>query len=1516
MAGNEVGLAAYYQFNQGTVGGNNSSISSVTEAINGLNGAWPIATAFDLSGSTSNFVTSYDNAPAAPSSFGGIVLTVTGGSNSYIYEWFKGSELIVGQTTNALNNGSGYPIETSGEFTVVVKDANFDCSVTKKFEVEVAAILSLTGVVTPPKCKNGIDGALDITAGGGSSFTYAWTKAVNGVLVAGFSESSEDLSDLGDGTYNITITEQASGCKSSKSFGVASPSTAYSIGIDIIDVTCQGDNDGVLITNITAEVGHPASYGYSWYSGTTATGTPIATGERRIYELAPGPYTMEVTDDYGCVKTSTNTVSEEAEITFSTAITTNTTCHGDSDGAINIGMSGGNGSYTYVWYKNGEIIHTPISSGAPTLVDPTTLTGLTAGEYRVIAQDAPVVGSPSKASCSVQAIFNVIEPSEFAVEANLVNPTCQNGDNGQISVVVSGGTEGSGYSYQWTKNPLGAALAIGTTDSLSDLTGDNPTGDDYRLVVTDSRGCVSNNFDYTITSPTTTYDINASTTISKSVTALPSETIQSNISCNGATDGYIEVQMTVDSGHPTEFDYAWYAGASDTDPLQLAGEKHIYDLNPGLYTFQITDFYGCIKNQTYTILGYPTIDLTSTAATNLNNSCSQINDAAIGLNVSGGNTANYSYEWFKNEVIFDPADSAWTDTALPTLASGLYKVKVTDEQGCMAEKSFEVTMPEPLSLSYTKEENICLGGNLGAISVQASGGTAPYDYNWSLGGSSFGNTDSLSNLLSDNYILTVTDFAGCTPLVEPITVGGPTTTFDIGFTTTDLTCYKSKDGIVELDIINTGSHPDDYSIRWYKEGSLFNSVRETISGLEVNNYTVVLTDVFGCTKTDSVGLSQPNDIILNPVIDPLLCYNSNTASITLNPTGGADAYPSSEWSLAGSYVASDVLFVDSLVSGNYNILVRDARGCEKDSVFIVENPANMAVDTENTIIEHILCQGLGTGSIDFNVVNGQSPYSYAWSQADSTFSTSKDIEDLAIGVYDVAVTDAFDCISDTLSFEITEPNNPFNINGDIDEISCLNGSNGQIFISLEVLGTSTDFTYFWNKNGVLLAEDVRDLSNLSSATYVFTATDNFGCSKSDSFTLVNPPPINALFDPASPSCFGDSTGSLTVTASGGWGDFDYDWQNPINKIGNNDSVLSNILAGNYLVKVTDDGGCTKNFPVSLNGPDPISISSVVTDNSCNSAIDAGIAIEITGGTPNYRYQWLKDGVEYATTQDIDSLIADNYELIVTDSLSCVKSSGILEILTPDPLLLNVLSVENTLCTGAYTGSILTEALGGTVPYQYNIDSVTFGNTPYFNELADGAHIVTVTDNNNCSTDTVITLFTEYELIADFDLSYTNPYIDWPISFNDSSSARNITSWFWELGNGAAVEGQNTEFIYRAPGVYPITLKITNEVGCEAIKTDTLIIEKGYKLMMPSAFTPNNDALNDVFKASHENIIQTTLQLYNKYGALVFESTDLNAEWNGDLKDTPLPQDSYLYVIEYVAESGVARTERGRFTLLR
>jgi gliding motility-associated-like protein len=1513
LDGDEEGLVAYYQFNQGTAGGNNSGISSLTEGINSLNGTFPTATAFDLTGSTSNFVASYDNTPAAAATSGAIVLVVTGGSSSYSYQWFKGSEEVVGQTTANLNTASGYPIDASGEFTVVVTDNTYACSLTKKFNVEVAATLSLTGVVTTPTCKGGTDGALDITAGGGTSYDYAWTKVINDELVAGFAETTEDLSDLGDGTYDITITEQTSGCTLSKSFDVASPTTAYTIGIDITDATCQGDDDGILITSIIAEAGHPTAYSYAWYSGSVAVGTPLSTAQKRIYNLAPGPYIMEVTDDYGCIQTSTASVSEEAEITFSTATTTDVTCYEGADGAINIGLTGGNGPYTYVWYKDGDEIY---PTGAFAASPPTSLTGLSTGVYRVVVQDAPVNVSPKKASCSIQAVFNIPEPEDFAVTATLVNPACQDGNSGQISVVVSGATEGSGYTYQWTKDPAGAATAAGTTATISGLTGDNPAGDDYRLVVTDNLGCRSDDLDYTLSSPLTTYLINASTTISETVTALPTETVQSNVSCNGADDGYLEVKMTVDGGHPTDFDYAWYAGTSATDPLLLVGEKNIYNLEPGQYTFQITDFYGCIKEQTYTILEYPIIDISATAVTTLSNSCSEANDASIGISVAGGNNANYTYVWYKNDVVFDPADSAWTDTALSTLAIGLYKVIVTDEQGCSANKSFEITTPEPLSLSYSQEDNICLGGNIGAIDVEVSGGTAPYDYAWKLGVTDVGDSDTLSNLTKDDYVLTVTDFAGCAPLTQTISIGGPTTAFAIGFTTTDLTCYESTDGTIALNLSLTGAHPNDYEISWYKEGDMFNSVTETLSDLEVNNYTVIVTDTYGCAKTDSITLVQPDDIYLHPVIDPLLCFDASTASITLNPTGGSDSYPSVDWSLAGTPTASDVLFVSALATGNYKVLLTDANGCKKDSVITVVNPANMSINTEETQIFDVLCKGLSTGSIEFSVENGKADYAYAWSQAGTGFSSTKDVQDLPIGTYDLIVTDDYGCVSDLFSFEITEPDNLFNINGDIKEVSCLDGSDGKIFVSLEVLGASTDFTYVWNRNGTLLAEDIKDMANLSPATYLFAATDNFGCTQTDTFELANPEGITALFDTIEPSCYGDSTGSITLSASGGWGDYEYDWRNPFNEMGINDSVVNNLLSGNYLVRITDGAGCLEHFPITLEGPEALSITAVITDNYCNTPINAGITISVTGGTPSYSYQWLENGDDYATTQNIDALTADRYELIVTDSLSCEQSSGILEVITPEPISFTVISSQDNLCTNSNTGSLFLQGSGGTFPYQYSIDGGSAGTDSFFDGLAEGVHTFSITDTNNCSADSLITVLSEYELIANFSLDYTNPYIDWPISLNDSSIATDITSWFWELGNGAVNQGQNTEVTYVAPGVYPITLKISNEVGCEAIKMDTLIIEKGYKLTMPSAFTPNDDGLNDVFTASHENIIRTSLQVYNKYGALVFESNVLNAEWNGELKEVPLPQDSYLYVIEYVAESGIARTERGRFTLLR
>jgi gliding motility-associated-like protein len=176
--------------------------------------------------------------------------------------------------------------------------------------------------------------------------------------------------------------------------------------------------------------------------------------------------------------------------------------------------------------------------------------------------------------------------------------------------------------------------------------------------------------------------------------------------------------------------------------------------------------------------------------------------------------------------------------------------------------------------------------------------------------------------------------------------------------------------------------------------------------------------------------------------------------------------------------------------------------------------------------------------------------------------------------------------------------------------------------------------------------------------------------------------------------------------------------------------------------------------------------------------------------------------------------------------------------------------------------------------------------------------------------------TDYLLISAFTWDYDYPYIDWPVSFFDGSLGPDIVNWSWDLGNGALTNEVNAGFTYVSPGSYPITLKVTNIVGCEAVMTEMLDIEKGFRVTVPSAFTPNLDGLNDYFRPTLENIISLHLIVYNKYGSVVYETRDLDGEWDGSLDLVPLPQDSYLYEITYVAESGVARTSRGKVAMLR
>ncbi|MDB9883926.1 hypothetical protein OAC66_02340, partial [Cyclobacteriaceae bacterium] len=713
----------------------------------------------------------------------GIVSVVVGGATSnslnsefYSYQWDQGGVLLpTSQVTNTGTSTTQLTVTEAGNYTLTVTDFN-GCTYTTEttqfqetYPVNVPDVMtvSLTTVsgtnvygkdsinVSHPLCKDGDDGYILIDVAGGTpnatyGYRYSWFKDGATTVMA----SSQDLSGLDDGDYDIIVTD-GNGCTfNSPDYTIASPTSSYHIedlatkavsngaissstaltivsntNIEVNDVvsgtgisgvvtvaavnsatsltlssaqtiatgvtliftpssptiltnpTCNGETGSIAIRIDDDDDGtHPSGYTYDWFTGQAATGTAFnTTNTKTVSNLNAAYYTFQATDYYGCRQTKTFQVEESPTIVITSDVT-QLTCPTASDAEIAIEASGGNSvlatDYTYSWKKDGDEVY---PTGTLAASNPVNLVSLDSGIYIVTVADQATT-APDKAVCVATDTLIVSYLAGFQVAEAITPAACQAGGTSEISVNISGGT--APYTQQWKTTPGAVFVGNGTTiDDLADGT--------YRLIITDNNNCSSTagDFDYVVAAPTTTYNINASTTISNSISPAATATVVSPVTCYGESTGYIEVKLTADVGHPTDYTYAWYAGQTATG-LVVEDEKRIDSLATGYYTFQATDANGCIREATYFIPEYSTMQISSTVADNV---CGGDQIGAIDIEANGGNSLNYAYQWSKNGVNFNPADSAWTDTEISTLASGVYKVIVTDEQGCDLEKSFEIS---------------------------------------------------------------------------------------------------------------------------------------------------------------------------------------------------------------------------------------------------------------------------------------------------------------------------------------------------------------------------------------------------------------------------------------------------------------------------------------------------------------------------------------------------------------------------------------------------------------------------------------------------------------------------------------------------------------------------------------------------------------------------------------------------------------------------------------------------------
>lgn len=360
-----------------------------------------------------------------------------------------------------------------------------------------------------------------------------------------------------------------------------------------------------------------------------------------------------------------------------------------------------------------------------------------------------------------------------------------------------------------------------------------------------------------------------------------------NATCNGKGDGAIDLSVAGGSGGYT---FIWSNGATTED---------LVELKSGSYTVIVKDSIGCSSQKTFTLVNTSQITI---SATSVLPTCNQSN-GSINITVSGG-VGPYTYLWSNSAISED----------IQNLGAGLYKVTVTDANGCTAELAYNLRENNTLKLSATVTQTSCLDDASGSVDVTTSGGTAPYIYTWSNGAT----TEDLSGLVAGLYKLTVTDANGC---VQVLQISITKKTFQVTTQVVQPLCHNDNTGSITL---TPSGGVEPYAYEW-SNGTTGNS----LTGLAPGVYYVTLTDKTGCIKTLTFVITNPPALVATATVSNSQCSAEGSNAIDLTVTGGKAPY-SYTWSNGST--SQDL---DSLQSGSYTVVIKDANGCSITKEIIV-----------------------------------------------------------------------------------------------------------------------------------------------------------------------------------------------------------------------------------------------------------------------------------------------------------------------------------------------------------------------------------------------------------------------------------------------------------------------------------------------------------------------------------------------------------------------------------------------------
>lgn len=855
----------------------------------------------------------------------------------------------------------------------------------------------------------------------------------------------------------------------------------------------------------------------------------------------------------------------------------------------------------------------------------------------------------------------------------------------------------------------------------------------------------------------------------------------------------------------------------------------------------------------------------------------------------GGNPTSSlvgTYDWNLGTLLTDSVIS--NPQSFPTQDTMFY-VTVTTPQGCSAYDSVIVFVNPLPVINVTPYTQQCLNDS---VQLQVSGGTS---YAWS--NAIYLNDSSIANPKAGppgdtSFIVTVTDANSCVDTAQINIVFYPLPVVEAG--PNDTICNGNVTGLTATGAVN---------YVWSPAIGLSNPniANPNASPSTTKEYFVVGTDANSCSFTDSLTVFVNALPLTNAGPNKNVCLN-DSIQIGGNPTGPTGA--SFHWpvnNLNDSLVANPYFMAIGINPGAYplQVFVTDGNGCvntDQVTINVISDPTAVINPITTTI-----CVG------ETLAISASGGVSFAWSPT-STLSSANTAQTLAYPSvtteYTVTVTDANGCASSTSAFLNVFPLTPANAGVDVSMCQ-------QDTIELNASG---GVSYVWSNPLLLNNVNIANPRAYPVSTQIFTVTvtDANGCSEPDDVTVTVFPLPLAAAGPNSRICSGNSI-QIGGNPTGPPGS-QYSWF-PSGSL-NNSSVANPIASPtstrSYFVTVTSSQGCKDSAKVQVI-VDSLPVVKLVEPLNPICLGDTGV-IKVSN---NYEsYSWTPDSKILFLNQDsavVFPEINKTYTVNVVNKRGCKASASFEVIVLPLPTV--DVTDDFEICD---KDSMQLEAIGGAI-YEWSdgqtlADSMSRITMAFPRKTTD--YRVTVTDTNSCSSVAGV-MATVYPLpFVDAGADIENCDID-VVSLGGQPTGPMDAVFYWTPQVGLDDPFSPNPVVLN-PELTTYSVEVQDRNGCFNVDSIMVNADCFTLIYAPTAFTPGFNNRNDEFKLVHYRVVQPNLRIYNRWGELIFETSDLDIGWDGSEpnSDRVAPTGTYYWTVTYRSETGSKLQKDGTVSLLK